>query len=57
MTEKQEKLFDMYLQEHLVYHPEKGIFHGRELDGFWQMNHNDNSSMAFISWNKKSVFE
>lgn len=57
MTGKQEKLFDMYLEEHLVYHPEKGIFHGRELDGFWQMDHNDNSSMAFISWNKKSVFE
>lgn len=57
MTREQEILFNEYLEKHLIYHPEKGIFHGRDLDGFWQMDHNDNSSMAFISWNKKSVFE
>ena len=57
MTEEQEKKFDEYLQEHLVYHDEKGTYHGRELEGFWQLDHNDNSSIAFISWNKKSVYE
>ena len=57
MTEGQEKLFNEYLEEHLIFHPEKGIFHGQELDGFWQFDHNDNSSMAFISWNIKTIYE
>lgn len=57
MTEEQERQFNAYLEAHLIHHPEKGIFHGRELDGFWQMDHNDNSSMAFISWNVKSIYD
>lgn len=57
MTEEQEKLFNEYLEKHLIFHPERGIFHGQELDGFWQFDHNDNSSMAFISWNIRSVYE
>ena len=57
MTEEQEKLFNEYLEKHLLFHPERGIFHGQELDGFWQFDHNDNSSMAFISWNVKTIYE
>ena len=57
MTAEQEKKFDCYLEEHLIYHPEKGEYHGKDLDGFWQLDHNDNSSIAFISWNIKSVYE
>ena len=57
MTDEQEKQFDKYIEERLIYHPEKGICHGRELDGYWQLDHNDNSSIAFISWNIKSVYE
>jgi len=57
MTGKQEEQFLQYIQTHLIYHPEKGFYQGKELDGFWQFDHNDNSSMAFISWNMKSVFE
>ena len=57
MTAEQEKKFDQYLEEHLQYHPEHGTHHGKDLDGFWQFDHNDNSSIAFISWNVKSVYE
>ena len=57
MTVEQEEKFNRYLAEHLLYHPEKGMHHGKELDGFWQLDHNDNSSMAFISWNKKTVYD
>jgi len=57
MTEKQEKLFTQYIEEHLFFNPEKGRYYGRELDGFWQFDHNDNSSIAFISWNMKTVYE
>lgn len=57
MTPEQEEKLLRYLEEHLVYNPGKGMYHGKELDGFWQFDHNDNSSMAFISWNVKSVYE
>jgi len=57
MTDEQEEQFLQYIQTHLIYHPEKGFYQGKELDGFWQFDHNDNSSMAFISWNMKSAFE
>ena len=57
MTKKQEKLFTQYIEEHLFFNPEKGRYYGRELDGFWQFDHNDNSSIAFISWNMKTVYE
>lgn len=57
MTAEQEEKFSRYLEEHLIYHPEKGEYHGKDLEGFWQLDHNDNSSIAFISWNIKSVYE
>ena len=57
MTDEQEERFRQYLEEHLVYHPEKGVFQGKDLDGFWQLDHNDNSSIAFISWKIRSVYE
>ena len=54
MSDEQEELFSKYLEDHLIYHPEAAVFRGRDLDGYWQLDHNNNSSMAFISWNKKS---
>ena len=57
MTVEQEEKFVQYLEEHLTHHPEKSMFQGKELDGYWQLDHNDNSSIAFISWNKRSVYE
>jgi SAM-dependent methyltransferase len=57
MTPEQEELFSRYLEDHLIYHSEAGTHHGKDLDGFWQFDHNDNSSIAFISWNIKSVYE
>lgn len=57
MTAEQEEKFVQYLEEHLTHHPEKSMFQGKELDGYWQLDHNDNSSIAFISWNKRSVYE
>ena len=57
MTAEQEKKFAHYLKEHLIHHPEKVKYHGKDMDGFWQLDHNDNSSIAFISWNIKSVYE
>ena len=57
MTDEQEEKFDQYLEDHLKYHHEVGIYHGKELDGFWQLDHGDESSMAFISWNVKSVYD
>ena len=57
MTAEQEEKFVRYLEEHLTHHPEKSMFQGKELDGYWQLDHNDNSSIAFISWNKRSVYE
>ena len=54
MTPEQEELFCRYLEEHLIFHPEPAVFRGRDLNGYWQLDHNDNSSMAFISWYKKS---
>jgi hypothetical protein len=56
MTKKQEEQFTQYIEEHLFFNPEKGRYYGRELDGFWQFDHNDNSSIAFISWNIKTVY-
>lgn len=56
MSTEQEELFSRYLEDHLVYHPEAGTYHGKDLDGFWQFDHNDNSSIAFISWNIKSIY-
>lgn len=57
MSEEQERKFDQYLEEHLIYHPEKGVYHGNDLDGYWQFDHSDASSMAFISWEIKSVYD
>ena len=57
MTEEQEELFCRYLEDHLIYHAEPAVFRGKDLDGYWQFDHNDNSSMAFISWNMKSPIE
>lgn len=57
MTAEQEEQFVRYLEEHLVHHPEKSAFQGKELNGYWQLDHNDNSSIAFICWNLKSVYE
>ena len=57
MTAEQEKKFSRYLEEHLIYHSERGEYHGKDLDGYWMFDHNDNSSIAFISWNVRSVYE
>ena len=57
MTAEQEKLFCEYLEDHLIYHSEPAVFRGKDLEGYWQFDHNDNSSMAFISWNMKSPIE
>lgn len=57
MTTEQEAKFTRYIAEHLIYHPEKGTNRNKDLDGYWQLDHNDNSSIAFISWNIRSVYE
>ena len=56
MTAEQEELFNTYLEEHLFFNPEKGRYYGRELDGFWQFDHDETSSIAFISWNIETVY-
>ncbi|MGX8774207.1 MAG: class I SAM-dependent methyltransferase [Bacillota bacterium] len=57
MTPEQEGKFRKYLEDHLKYHDEKAVFQGKDMDGYWQLDHNDNSSIAFISWNLKSVYD
>ena len=57
MTPEQEKKFSDYLGKHLNYNPEPAVFRGSDLDGYWQLDHGDNSSIAFISWDKVSRFE
>lgn len=56
MTEEQENRFRSYLEEHLVYSPETVLHRGREMDGYWQLDHDDNSSIAFISWDIRSIY-
>ena len=59
LTERQEKLLKEYCLEHLVHKQGKGFKSsrgdGQELEDFWQLDHDEMSTIAFISWNKEFI--
>lgn len=59
LTSRQEKLLSGYCEEHLVHKQGKGAISswrdGQELEDYWQLDHSDMSTMAFISWNKDDI--
>lgn len=50
LTQNQEQEFERYMKEHLIYHKEIGMYMGKELDGYWTLDHDNMSSVAFISY-------
>lgn len=59
LTEEQEGRLIEYCREHLVHRTGKGYTSsrgdGQELEDYWQLDHSDMSTMAFIRWDKKSI--
>lgn len=56
ISEEQAAKLSDYLDEHLLYRNEKVKQHGTEYDGYWQFDHEETSTMAFISWEKKNIY-
>jgi len=59
LSEQQEQKLAEYCREHMVHKTGAGYTSsrgdGQELEDFWQLDHSDMSTMAFIRWDKKFV--
>lgn len=54
LTAEQRDMLLRYIDEHLKHYDEEISFHGRMLTEYWQFDHDEINSIAFISWNLKS---
>lgn len=59
LTVEQEAKLDQYCREHMVHKKGAGYISsrgdGQELEDYWQLDHSDMSTMAFIRWDKKNI--
>lgn len=59
LTDQQDKKLVEYCRDHLIHKEGKGYISsmgdGQELEDYWQLDHSDMSTMAFIRWDKKYV--
>ena len=55
LTESQKAKLDAYLEEHLICHHEPTACFGRTMTEYWQMDHEEKNTIAFISWEKENV--
>ena len=57
LSDEQNKLLEDYCREHLIHKSSPGYKSsggdGQELDDYWQLDHSEMSTMAFIRWDKE----
>ena len=56
LTDEQEAKLADYLAEHLIHIDEPGEYQGKDMPEYWQLDHDDMSTMAFISWEKANIY-